>query len=58
MPNRVKIPLSVVVLLVAAAACWFQLRSGQTGPAWTALLLGPFSVLAMWIFPEVKRTPR
>ena len=57
MPFRVKFPLTVMVGLVAIAG-WFYMRwLGQTGPQYAVALLGPFTVIALWIFPEVARQP-
>ena len=28
---------------------------GQTGPQWAITFLGPFMVVALWIFPEVAK---
>jgi hypothetical protein len=57
MPFRVKFPLTVLVALVAIAG-WFYMGSlGQVGPQWAVAFLGPFMVVALWIFPEVARDP-
>lgn len=55
MPNKVKISISILVLLVAAAGFFFQAHLGQVGPKYAVLFLGVFAVVAMWIFPEVQR---
>jgi Na+-translocating ferredoxin:NAD+ oxidoreductase RnfD subunit len=54
MPPRYKIPLSVLVALVAIAVCWFQRAAGQPITPWVALALGAFMIFAMWLFPEAK----
>ena len=55
MPFRVKFPLTLMVA-VAAIAGWFYMRAlGQTGPQWALGFLGPFTVVALWIFPEVAK---
>jgi hypothetical protein len=30
---------------------------GRTGPQWAVAFLGPFTVIALWVFPEVTRRP-
>lgn len=56
MPPMVKISLSVMVALAALAGWIFMRHLGQTGPQWALAFLGPFSVVSLWIFPEVMRT--
>lgn len=55
MPFPIKFALSVVVLLVACAAYLHQDSIGQYGPKIAIMVLAPFMVVAMWIFPEVTR---
>jgi hypothetical protein len=55
MPFPIKTALSVIVLLVAVAAYVYQDSLGMHGPKIAILILGPFMVVAMWIFPEVTR---
>lgn len=55
MPFPIKTGLSVVVLLVALAAYFYQDLIGMHGPKLAILFLAPFMVVAMWIFPEVTR---
>lgn len=55
MPFPIKLGLSVVVLLVAAAAYYVESSRGHVGPSYAILFLAPFMVVAMWIFPEVNR---
>ena len=57
MPFRVKVGLSVVVALVIIAAYFHQGALGHEGPQWALLFLGPFMLVALWIFPEVTRKP-
>jgi hypothetical protein len=55
MPFRVKFPLTLMVA-IAAICGWFYMRAlGQTGPQWAITFLGPFMVVALWIFPEVAK---
>jgi len=57
MPFCVKFPLTVMVALVALAG-WFYMRwLGQTGPEWAVAFLGPFTVISLWVFPEVAKHP-
>ena len=55
MPVRIKLPLSVLVVLVAIAAFFFQRALGHDVVQYLVLFLGAFMVFAMWLFPEVKR---
>jgi hypothetical protein len=57
MPFRVKFPLTVLVALVAIAGWFYMGYLGQVGPQWAVAFLGPFMVVALWIFPEVARHP-
>jgi hypothetical protein len=55
MPFHIKTALSIVVLLVAGAAYLYEDAIGMNGPKIAILLLAPFMVVAMWIFPEVNK---
>lgn len=55
MPFPIKTALSIIVLLVAVAAYFYQGSLGLHGPKIAVMVLGPFMVVAMWIFPEVTR---
>ena len=55
MPRPIKAALSIIVLLVACAAYAYQDSIGQSGPKIAIMVLAPFMVIAMWIFPEVTR---
>jgi hypothetical protein len=55
MPFPIKMTLSIIVLLVACAAYIQQDSIGQFGPKIAVAILAPFMVIAIWIFPEVKR---
>jgi hypothetical protein len=55
MPFPIKFGLSVIVILVAIAAYFFQDSLGQVGPKYATAFLGVFMVVAMWVFPEVTR---
>jgi len=55
MPIPIKLTLSVIVLLVAAAVYVYQDDLGMVGPKYAVAFLGAFMVAAMWVFPEVMR---
>ena len=55
MPAKIKIGLSLVVVLVAAIAAWFQHALGHDRLQYVVAFLGCFMIFAMWLFPEVKR---
>lgn len=55
MPKIVKLTISLLVVLVAAAAYALQAQLGHTGPKYAVIFLGAFMVVAMWLFPEVSR---
>jgi len=55
MPFHIKTALSIIVLLVACAAYFYDDAIGMHGPKIAILPLAPFMVVAMWIFPEVNR---
>jgi hypothetical protein len=56
MPFRIKMGLTVVVLLAATAGWFFMGHLGKTGPQIALLFLGPFTAVSLWIFPEVMRS--
>ena len=55
MPVKIKLGLSLVVVLVAALAAYFQHTLGHDRLQYVVLFLGFFMIFAMWLFPEVKR---
>jgi hypothetical protein len=55
MPARIKLGLSLLVVLVAAIACYVQHRIGHDRIQYVVAFLGFFMIFAMWLFPEVKR---
>ena len=55
MPAKIKIGLSLVVVLVAAIAAYFQHVLGHDRLQYVVAFLGCFMIFAMWLFPEVKR---
>lgn len=57
MPRSVKLTISLIVILVAAAAYALQAELGHVGPKYAVVFLGAFMVGAMWLFPEVTHKP-
>jgi hypothetical protein len=55
MPVKIKVGLSLLVVLVSAAAFYFQHRLGHDRIQYLVAFLGFFMIFAMWLFPEVKR---
>jgi hypothetical protein len=55
MPVKIKLGLSLIVVLAAAIACYFQHRLGHDRIQYVVAFLGFFMIFAMWLFPEVKR---
>jgi len=55
MPVRIKLGLSLLVVLVTAIGCYFQHRLGHDRIQYVVAFLGCFMIFAMWLFPEVKR---
>jgi len=52
MPNGIKAAISIVVLVVAGVAHWYEKQVGNEQLSWVVVGLGAFMVLAMWLFPE------
>lgn len=55
MPVKIKFGLSVVVVIVAAIAFYFQHILGHDRIQYVVAFLGFFMIFSMWLFPEVKR---
>lgn len=55
MPVRIKLGLSLLVVLVTMTACYIQNRLGHDRIQYVVAFLGAFMIFAMWLFPEVKR---
>ncbi|MBN8992653.1 MAG: hypothetical protein J0H42_30830 [Rhizobiales bacterium] len=55
MPVKIKLGLSLVVVLVAAIAAYYQHVLGHDRIQYVVAFLGFFMIFAMWLFPEVKR---
>jgi len=56
MPVRIKLGLSLLVVLVAAIAVYYQHSLGHGRVQYVVAFLGFFMIFAMWLFPEVKRS--
>jgi hypothetical protein len=55
MPVKIKLGLSLLVVLVAAIAFYYQHALGHDRIQYVVAFLGLFMIFAMWLFPEVKR---
>jgi ABC-type antimicrobial peptide transport system permease subunit len=55
MPVKIKLGLSLLVVLVAAIAAYYQHVLGHDRIQYVVAFLGGFMIFAMWLFPEVKR---
>ena len=55
MPVKIKLGLSLLVVVVAAIAFYFQHMLGHDRIQYVVAFLGLFMIFAMWLFPEVKR---
>ena len=55
MPHRIKLGLSLLVVVVALIAAWFEHGRGNAPAQYAVLFLGAVMVVAMWLFPEVSR---
>ena len=52
MPNTIKTMLSILTLIIGAAAYFLERQAGNVQLAWIVAGLAIFMVLAMWLFPE------
>ena len=55
MPVRIKLGLSLLVVLVTMTAFYYQHSLGHDRIQYVVAFLGAFMIFAMWLFPEVKR---
>ncbi len=55
MPMKIKLGLSLLTILVAAIAAYYQHLLGHGRIQYVVMFLGLFMIFAMWLFPEVKR---
>jgi hypothetical protein len=58
MPVKIKLGLSLLVIVVAAIAGYAQHALGHDRIQYVVAFLGFFMIFAMWLFPEVKREER
>jgi hypothetical protein len=54
-PVKIKLALSLLVVLVTAIAVYSQHVLGHDRIQYVVAFLGFFMIFAMWLFPEVKR---
>lgn len=52
MPPQIKIPLSIVIVLVGGAVWLYEKGGALAHTGWIAFLLSLFMVFAIWLFPE------
>jgi uncharacterized membrane protein YfcA len=55
MPVKIKLGLSLLVVLVTALAVYYQHWLGHGRIQYVVAFLGFFMIFSMWLFPEVKR---
>lgn len=55
MPVKIKLMLSLLVVVVAAITAYVQHAIGHERIQYLVVFLGCAMVFAMWLFPEVKR---
>jgi hypothetical protein len=55
MPVKIKLGLSLLVVVVAAITFYFQHMLERDRIQYVVAFLGLFMIFAMWLFPEVKR---
>ncbi|MES2784685.1 MAG: hypothetical protein V4684_04420 [Pseudomonadota bacterium] len=55
MPTKVKVILSVVILLMFVATGLYEFSRDLRNAGYAAFFLGLFMVFSIWIFPEVNR---
>ena len=54
MPFRLKLILSITVLLMCISLFIYDYVNDGGIEKWVALLLGPIMVFGIWVFPEAK----
>jgi hypothetical protein len=55
MPVKIKLALSLLVVLMTAITVYCQHALGHDRIQYVVAFLGTFMIFAMWLFPEVKR---
>ena len=58
MPPLVKIILTAVVVLAAVLVWMMRGAIGLAAPLWLVAGLVALMVVGLWLFPEVKKSPR
>jgi hypothetical protein len=58
MPPRIKLVLSLLVVIAAVIVHFFQDSVGQDVDKWIVLGLGAFMIVSLWIFPEAGKRDR
>ena len=54
MPSNIKIVVSILVVVVALIAFYFEQQTAAGAVKWVILGLGAFMAISLWIFPEPK----
>jgi len=57
MSFNVKLGLTIAVALAILGGWYYMGTLGQIGPQRALLFLLPFTVVSLWIFPDVMRKP-
>ncbi len=55
MPTKIKVIVSLLLLVLAGLTALYEISKGMQMPAYVALFLGAFMVFSIWIFPDVNR---
>jgi hypothetical protein len=50
MPTRIKVMVSLALVVLAVLAFLNQSAKGLVAPAWATLALGAFMILSIWVF--------
>lgn len=58
MPTRIKVSVSIALVVLSILAYFHQSAKGLEAPAWATLCLGAFMILSIWVFPDVRRHER
>ncbi len=52
MPFKIKVALSLLVILVAAIIAWSEFTGPQSELGYIVLAIGAIMLLGLWVFPE------
>lgn len=58
MPPLIKAILTVLVIVAATLLWTWRASIGLAAPGWLVFGLVALMVLGLWLFPEVKKSPR